>query len=194
MKKILFALVVFATMLFASCAGNKTTEGTQEAITEAETQAEELTAQLDQVLNAETIDSETAKTLLEQVEAKIAELQAAGQAEAAAAYASKVKTYLEKNAETITEILPESSTVIETVSAAAELPENVKDAASEVVDAAEDAVKETVEEAVEDTKEAAEAKKEAAVESAKAAADEAIESGVSKASDAVSKGLQNLGK
>lgn len=219
MKKIVLMAAAVAAFTFASCGGNKTSDENVEnadtvavtdsaaATAEATAAADEATAKLDAALSAEKADPAQVSEAIEAIELKVKELQESGNTEAAAAYASKVKTYLEEHKEQLKNIDPSSLTVVDLVSAAANLPQSAKDAASEAVGAVTgdaSAAKEAGKAAVEDVKSAAksaasdaktkvEDAAKAKVEEGKAKvqkkADEAVQKGAKKASDAVGKAL-----
>lgn len=205
-----------AAFSFASCGGNKTNDSAAEAdstavVAQAEAAADEATAQLDAVLAGENADPAKVKEALDGIKAKVEELQAAGDTEAAAAYASKVKEYIEEHADAIKNADPSSLTVLDLVNAAANLPQSAKDAASDAAnavtsdvdaakaagkaavegaaDAAKAAATEKVTEAKENAEAAAKAKVDETKQAAKDKADAAVQKGAQKASNAVNKAL-----
>ena len=152
MKKTIFAATLFAafTLAAASCGGNKTSE---ESVGDVDTTycADSAAVNTDDVeigdastasaaadaaiaeLTAATADGkenpEQVKTTIEKVQKQIEQLKASGNAEAAEAYASKLKTYLTDNAEKLKSIDPQSVTVASAITAIANAPESVKSAA-----------------------------------------------------------------
>lgn len=232
MKKLVYAAAFLAAFTFASCGGNKTSDAaaadsTAEAVdtavsdmtienpADAEKLADSFTAKLDEELQSANPDPAKVKMFVENIRQASESLKGDGNEEIAAAYASKVKAYLEKNADKIKNVDPQSITVLDVVSAAANLPQSVKDAAQEGVDAvvgdgaaakaagqaakaaAEQAGQKAVsdakaagQKAVSDAKSAAKAKADAAVQNANDKANAAVQKGAAKASDAISKGLK----
>lgn len=221
MKKIILMAVAVAafTFTFTSCGGNNTSDanaenadttavGGEEAVTdEAVSAAEEATSKLDAVLSAENVNPAKVTEAVQAIEQKVKELQESGNVEAAAAYASKVKTYLEENKEKLKNIDPSSLAVVDLVNAAANLPESAKDAASDAVEAvtgdasaaksagkavvegAKSAAKSAVNEAKTNVENAAKSKVEEGKAKVQQKADEAVQKGAKKASDAVNKAL-----
>ena len=232
MKKLVYAAALFAAFTFASCGGNKKSDAaaadsmaeavdtavsdmTIESAADAEKLADQMTTQLDAELKSDNPDPAKVKQLTESIRQATESLKEGSNGEFATAYASKVKAYLEKNADKIKNIDPQSITVLDVVNAAANLPQSVKDAAAEGVDAvvgdgaaakaAGQAVKAAAEQAgqkavsdakaagqkaVSDAKAAAKAKADAAVQDANNKANAAVQKGAAKASDAISKGLK----
>lgn len=232
MKKLVYVAALFAAFTFASCGGNKTSDAagtdstaaavdsavgdvTIESPADAEKLADQYTAQLDAELQSANPDPAKVKQLTECIRQATETLKDGCNEEISKAYASKVKAYLEKNADKIKNIDPQSITVLDVVNAAANLPQSVKDAAAEGVDAvagdgaaakaAGQAVKAAAEQAgqkavsdakaagqkaVSDAKANAKAKADAAVKNANDKANAAVQKGAAKASDAISKGLK----
>lgn len=219
MKKIILMAAAVAAFTFTSCGGNNTSdanaenadttavEGEDALTAEAVSAAEEATSKLDAVLSAENADPAKVTEAVQAIEQKVKELQESGNVEAAAAYASKVKTYIEENKEKLQSIDPSSLTVVDLVNAAANLPQSAKDAASDAVEAvtgdassakaageaavesAKSAAKSAVNEAKTNVENAAKAKVEEGKAKVQQKADEAVQKGAKKASDAVNKAL-----
>lgn len=222
MKKLVYMAAICAAFAFASCGGNKTSDAAPAADSTAATGesgveiatniAESAVTDLDAALSADKVEADKVKEITANIQKTVKQLEEAGKTEEAAAYASKVKAYLEKNADKIKSVDASSLTVLDVVNAAANLPQSVKDAANEGVDAVKadgSAAKAAATAATEAAKEAGKAAANQAVESAKAKAneeankavekankkaDEAVQKGAQKASDAISKGLNSLGK
>ena len=223
MKKIAFAAALFAAFALASCGGNKTSDqnetaadstelgtpvsdSTIEDAASAEQLADTYTAQLEKELAAEHPDPAKVKQISEQIRQAAETLQNSGNAEVAKAYASKVKAYVEKNAEKLKSVDPESVTVLDVVNTVANLPQSVKDAAAEGVDAVKgdgEAAKAAGKQAVNDAKATAlkaadraksdvKAARDAAAKKANDKANEAVQKGAAKANEAVSKGLKKV--
>ena len=223
MKKIAFAAALFAAFALASCGGNKTSDqnetaadstelgtpvsdSTIEDAASAEQLADTYTAQLEKELAAEHPDPAKVKQISEQIRQAAETLQNSGNAEVAKAYASKVKAYVEKNAEKLKSVDPESVTVLDVVNTVANLPQSVKDAAAEGVDAVKgdgEAAKAAGKQAVNDAKATAQkaadraksdvkAARDAAAKKANDKANEAVQKGAAKANEAVSKGLKKV--
>lgn len=230
MKKMMFLAALFAALTFSSCGGNKTSDATDAAadttaldangnsVVDPEAAAITTTEKLDSVLNAKDADPAAVKEAVASIEQKIEELKASGNTEAAAAYASKVKTYLTEHAEEIKKIDPTSVTVLDVVNAATNLPANATDAAKEAANAvtsdaaaakeaaktaagaaksaAESAAKSTVDNAKNKATSAAASatsaatkKVESAKSDAKKKADDAVQKGATKAAGAINKAL-----
>lgn len=215
MKKLVYMAAFCAAFALASCGGNKTTEAPEAADSAAVTgeSAEEIAANLadaavadfEAAISGSEADASKVKEVTEKIQSEITKLQEAGDAEAAAAYASKVKAFLEKNADKLKSVDATSTTLTDLVNAAASLPENVTNTAEEgadavkadtkaAVEAAKEAGKEAATTAVENAKAKANEKANEAVETANKKADEAIQKGAEKASNAISKGLNSLTK
>lgn len=219
MKKIILMVAAMAAFTFTSCGGNQTSDGNVEnadtvavegdeaVAAEAAAAADEATSKLDAVLSAENADPSKVSEAIASIEQKVKELQESGNVEAAAAYASKVKTYLEEHKDQLKSIDPSSLTVVDLVNAAANLPQSAKDAASEAVEAvtgdasaakeagkaavegAKSAATEAASKAKTDVENAAKAKVEEGKAKVQKKADEAVQKGAKKASDAVGKAL-----
>ncbi len=225
MKKIVYVAALFAAFAFASCAGNKTSDqngatadsvavdepvgdAAIEDVAGAEKLADTYMAQLDALLKEKHPDVAKLKELTSQIGAAVENLQRSGNAEVVKTYASKVKNYLEENADKLRSIDPQSVKVMDVVNAAVNLPQSVKDAAEAGIDAAKSdgqTVKETMEsagkQAVSDAKAAgkqavdkakadAKAAHDAAVKKANEKASEAVQKGADKANEAISNGLK----
>lgn len=215
-----------AALALTACGGNKsdapavdgpdsvaaaTTDSTSTDPVVAE-QAKEAAAQatghLDEVLaGGKKADPTAVKEAVKAIEAKVKELQKAGDTEAAATYAKEVKDYLSSHADQLKAAGTQTVTLEKAINAAVNLPGNAKEAAQKVVNAAKSgaaAAEETGANAVTQTKEAAKAKANetvnkaksdanAAVDKAKAdtkkKADEAVQKGAEKAAGAIGKAL-----
>ena len=214
MKKIVYVAALFTAFAFASCAGNKTSDqngatadsvavdepvgdAAIEDVAGAEKLADTYMAQLDALLKEKHPDVAKLKELTSQIGAAVENLQRSGNAEVVKTYASKVKNYLEENADKLRSIDPQSVKVMDMVNAAVNLPQSVKDAAEAGIDAAKSdgqTVKETMEsagkQAVDKAKADAKAAHDAAVKKANEKASEAVQKGADKANEAISNGLK----
>jgi len=198
MKKIIVCAMAFMALTFASC-GNKQNGGqtpetdsianvaADENGGEAEAVASDLKAKLD------AKDSKGFSEAVASAKQKIDELVKAGKVEEAKAYASKVKQFIDENAETIKQVTNGNETINSIVSTISALPASAGDA----VDAAGEAVKTDAENAVKSAKEAAETKVAETKEAAKQKANDAVENAKQKTNEAVdkaaSKALNKLG-
>lgn len=214
MKKIVYVAALFAAFAFASCGGNKTSDqngatadsvavdepvgdAAIEDVAGAEKLADTYMAQLDALLKEKHPDVAKLKELTSQIGTAVENLQRSGNAEVVKTYASKVKNYLEENADKLRSIDPQSVKVMDVVNAAVNLPQSVKDAAEAGIDAAKSdgqTVKETMEsagkQAVDKAKADAKAAHDAAVKKANEKASEAVQKGADKANEAISNGLK----
>ena len=217
MKKIVYVAALFAAFAFASCAGNKTSDqngatadsvavdepvgdAAIEDVAGAEKLADTYMAQLDALLKEKHPDVAKLKELTSQIGAAVENLQRSGNAEVVKTYASKVKNYLEENADKLRSIDPQSVKVMDVVNAAVNLPQSVKDAAKSdgqtVKETMESAGKQAVSDAkaagnqaVDKAKADAKAAHDAAVKKANEKASEAVQKGADKANEAISNGL-----
>lgn len=199
MKKIIVCAIAFMALTFASCGnkqnGNQTPE--TDSIAAAATdenggsEAEGLASDLKAALDAK--DSKGFSDAVASAKQKIDELVKAGKVEEAKAYASKVKQFIDENAETIKQVTNGNATINSIVSTIKALPTD----AGSAVDAAGNAVKSDAEHAVEAAKDAAATKAAETKAAAKQKADEAVDNAKQKANDAVdkaaSKALNKLG-
>lgn len=213
MKKIVWIAATAALLgvSLTSCGGNKTQNGdaesadttgiTSDAENAASTAADEMTSKLDAALAQGTGDPEKVKTVLADIRKKVDELTASGQSEAAAAYASKLKSYIESHADELKRIDPSTLSVLDAVNAAANLPESVKKGAEKALDAAKQAgstaaenaknkAVETASQAVENAKNDAKTTAEKAKADAKAKANEAAANAQKKANQAIQHGAE----
>lgn len=186
-------------LTFAAC-GNKQSANTESndsnavdttAVAGIAGEADALASDLKAKLEAK--DSKGFSDMIASAKQKIDELVKAGKVEEAKAYASKVKQFVDENAETIKQVTNGDATVSSIVSAIKALPADAENA----VDAAGDAVKSGAENAVKSAKDAADAKVTEVKEETKAKANEAVDNAKKKASDAVdnaaNKALNKLG-
>jgi len=199
MKKILVCAMTLMALTFAAC-GNKQSAnvGSEDsaavdttAVSGIAEEAEALASDLKAKLEAN--DSKGFNDIVESAKQKIDELVKEGKVEEAKAYASKVKQFVDENAETIKQVTNGNATINSIVDAIKDLPSN----AEEAVDAAGNAVKSDAENAVQSVKDAADTKVKEVKEDTKAKANEAVDNAKKKANDAVdkaaSKALNKLG-
>lgn len=208
MKKSIVLLASVAAFALASC-GNKTSEAPTSGDTipatelvPATTVPEEavaVTEVIDQALKGETPDAEKVEEAMKEATEAIKKLEEEGKTEEAAAYASKVKAFVNENAEAIKKLSPETATVLDMLNAATNLPEAVKQTAEEGAEAVKSdaaAAKEAAKEAGEKVAEKAKADAQAAGEKAKADAQAAVDAKKEEAREdahkALDKGLNKL--
>lgn len=217
MKKIMFAVVAFAALTFTACGGNKTSDAATEAdsaaveevgaetasiddpaTATAETASAAATAivkELEAALNGAAEDPSVVDAAMAKVQETVQQLQAAGNTEAASAYASKVQEFVSTNTEKL-----KNSTAATTVSglltSAISGSSTVNDAASDAVDAVKadaSGLKENAKAAVDEKVSEAKGKVSEAKENAKTKVNEKVNEAASKAAtktnEAVQKGL-----
>lgn len=188
MKKVFVCAIAFMALTFTSC-GNKQngnaaqtdslTDTTAIAAdgTDAEALANEMKAKL------EAKDANGLNEIVTSAKQKIEELVKAGKIEEAKAYASKVKQFVDENAEAIKTVTNGDETISSIVSTISALPSNAENA----VEAAGNAVKSDAENAVESAKGAAETKVNEAKEAAKQKATDEVNKAKDKANEKVNK-------
>lgn len=186
MKKVFIFAFAFTALTFASC-GNKTSgsavqtdsvETDSVAIVDS-SNVEAVASDMQSKLEAN--DADGFKQAVETAKLKIDELVKAGKVEEAKAYASRVKAFVDENAETIKQLAGGEETVASIVNTISAIPANAESTVKE----AGEAVKANAQQAVEDTKAAAKQK----VEETKAAAKQKAADEVNKAADKALKGL-----
>lgn len=185
--------MAFAALTFTSC-GNKQSANTDSADSIADTtavatdsaasEAESLASDMQAKLEAN--DASGFNEIVASAKQKIDELIQEGKVEEAKAYASKVKQFIDDNAETIKQVTNGDETVSSLVNTITSLPSNAEDA----VDAAGEAVKSDAQNAVNTAKEAAENKVNEAKEAAKQKANDEVDKAKQKANDEVDKARQ----
>lgn len=192
MKKILVCAMAIMALSFTNC-GNKQSGNADTAVdslaneTEAvatdaiESEAEALANDMKTKLDEK--DSKGFSDIVATAKQKIDELVKEGKVEEAKAYASKVKQFVDENAETIKQVTNGNETINSIVSTISALPTDAQNA----VDEAATAVKSDAENAVKSAKDAAETKASEAKEEAKKKANEAVDNAKQKANDAVDK-------
>lgn len=198
MKKVFIFAFAFAAMTFASC-GNKQggnaapvdSVATDSVAIVDNSSAEAIASDLQSKLEAN--DADGFNQAVEAAKQKIDELVKAGNVEEAKAYASKVKAFVDENAETIKQLTGGEETVTSIVNTINQLP---ADAESTVKEAGE-AVKADAEQAIEDTKAAAKQKVEETKDKAKQKATDEVNKAKDKANQevnkAANKALKSLG-
>lgn len=192
MKKLFFVALAGAVIGFASC-GNKTVENAELADTAAVDSvldADAMVSALGEKLNAN--DPAALQTLAQQAQQTIADLIAQGDTAAAKAYASKIKEFIDTNADKVKEIASGNETInglVNTVKST-----NVSDLASQAAAAvkadatqAANDVKDAADQKVQETKDAAKAKVNEQVDAAKQKANEQVDAAKQKANDEVNK-------
>lgn len=196
MKKI-FILAVAALSL-AAC-GNKSANDAAAEQAGAETQSVEATADsLAAVMQQQLTDKNATsfQSTIEAVKTQYEALVKEGKVEEAAAYASKVKTFITEHAEEIKTISGGNATINSIVTGLQSLPTSAEETVGEGVDAVKadaNQVKEAAEQTVDNAKEAAKQTvtdaKNAAETKAKEAVDNAKQDVKKKANDAVNNAL-----
>lgn len=200
MRKVFVCAIAFMALMFASC-GNKqsgnaapndstATDSTivaGDSIDEAEAVANDMQAKLD------AKDAKGLNEIVATAKQKIDELVKEGKVEEAKAYASKVKQFIDDNAEAIKTVTNGNETISSIVSTINALPSS----AEGTVKAAGEAVKSDAENAVKTAKDAAETKVSEAKEAAKKKATDEVNKAKDKANEevnkAASKALNKLG-
>lgn len=188
MKKVFIFAFAFMALTCASC-GNKQAGNAPQADSVAtdsvaivdNADPEAIASDLQTKLEAK--DSEGFKQAVEIAKQKIDELVKAGNVEEAQAYASKVKAFVDENAETIKQLAGGNETVSSLVNTINALPASAESAVNE----AGEAVKADAQQAVDDAKSAAKAKVEEAKSAASAKVDETKTKAKQKAADEVNK-------
>lgn len=203
MKKIIVMALACVMVGFTSC-GNKTAEN-QEAVdslaTEAQVpDAETVVAQLGEKLNGD--DPAAFATVASQAQEAIAKLLAAGDTVAAKEYASKIKAFVDANAEKVKKIASGNETInglVNTVQATSitELANQAAAAVKADADHAANEVKDAADQKVQEAKDAAKAKVNEQVDAAKNKANEQIDAAKNKANEkmneATDKALNKIG-
>lgn len=191
MRKLFVCAIAFAALAMTSC-GNKQSGNAAPTDSIADTtvvaaDSEEGDAVANEMKSKlEAGDANGLNTVVAQAKAKIDELVKEGKVEEAKAYASKVKQFVDENAETIKQLTGGNETISTIVSTISSLPSSAEDA----VNAAGDAVKSDAENAVNAAKDAAETKVNEAKDAAKQKVDEAKDAAKQKATDEVNKAKQ----
>lgn len=181
MKKLLIVAIAFVGLTFASCGEkNKSGEAVDSTEVAADSASEAVPAELSALSEQlEAKDASAVEKTLETVKATYDKLVAEGKVEEAAAYASKVKAFVDEHADAIKEAANGNVTVSGIVDAVKNLPTS----ADAAVAGAESAVKADAAQAKSQAEDAANA----VVEGAKEAAKEKVEDTKKQAADAVDK-------
>lgn len=181
MKKLFIVAIAFVGLTFASCGEkNKSGEAVDSTEVAVDSESEAIPAELSALgEQLEAKDASAVEKTLASVKETYDKLVAEGKIEEAAAYASKVKAYVEEHADAIKEATNGNVTVSSIIDAVKNLPTS----ADAAVAGAESAVKADAEQVKTQAKEAADA----AVEGAKDAAKAKVEESKKKAADAVDK-------
>lgn len=192
MKKLFFMALACVAMGFASC-GNKTVENAELADTAAVDSvldADAMVSALGDKLNAN--DPSAMQALALQAQQTIADLIAKGDTAAAKAYASKIKEFVDTNADKVKEIASGNETINNLVNTVKST--SISDLASQAANAvkadatqAASEVKEATDEKVQEAKDAAKNKVNEQVDAAKQKTNEQIDAAKQKANDEVNK-------
>lgn len=193
MKKIF--IMVCAAIALVSC-GGKTAPSAADVVSDttedvtavaaktaneaADKAVEAVTTALDEQLKAG--DAKTLAKTLASAKAAVEKLQSEGKTEEAAAYASKIKEYVDKNKEALTTAAKGDMTVADLVNGIANLPASVQQGA-----AAGKAAKQAAETKIKEDAAAVKAHAEAAKKAAEAHAAAKVEEGKQKVRDAANK-------
>lgn len=198
MKKVFLFVFAFVAMTFASC-GNKQGNGAAPAeevekdsvAIVSNSSPETVAADLQQKLQSN--DAEGFKQTVKVAKEKIDEMVKAGDVEGAKAYASKVKAFVDENAEAIKQLAGGSETVSTIVNTINSIPVN----AEKTVNEAGEAVKADAQKTMDDAEVAAKAKVEETKDKAKQKATEEVNKAKDKANQevdkAANKALKKLG-
>ncbi len=181
-----------AVMGFASC-GNKTAENAEQAdsaAVDSVMDADAMVSALGEKLNAN--DPAALATLSQQAQQTIADLIAKGDTAAAKAYASKIKEFVDANAEKVKQVASGNETInglVNTVKSTSVTDLANQAAAAVKADAnqAANQVKEATNEKVQEAKDAAKEKVNEQVDAAKQKTNEKIDAAKQKANDEVNK-------
>jgi len=197
MKKILFLAVAALAITFASC-GNKA----QQAATDADTavvEAVDLTEALKTAL--ESKDAASIQAAIEAAQAKLAELQAAGNLDAAKEALKSVQTWLTDNAEAVKSVVGDNATINGLLEKVQSIPADAIDASTDFGVSAKEAAANAATDAVNSAKDAANAAGEAVTNAADAAteavsnaAENAKETAKEKAGAAIDNAADNAKK
>ncbi len=196
MKRIFVFALAFAAFAFAGCSDkSKSDKGVDGSVTNSVSAENpdtdnDVTGALNTMLNAK--DSKGFDSLMDVTRKKIDELVKSGQTEKAKEYASKVKTFLDENAQTVKSVIGNNehvSSLLEKVSElSSETSSTVSETGKSVKESVENATataKQKAADKVEDAKSEAKEKVRESVEKQKEKADEAV----NKAADKALKGL-----
>ena len=209
MKKIF--IMVCAAIALVSC-GGKTAPSAADVVSDTVEQATAQTEEAEQVAAAEAVtaqldeqlktgDAKTLAKTLASAKATVEKLQSEGKTEEAAAYASKIKEYVDKNKEALTTAAKGDMTVADLVNGIANLPASVQQGAAAAkaavnadaakvasdADAAGKAAKQAAETKIKEDAAAVKAHAEAAKKAAEAHAAAKVEEGKQKIRDAANK-------
>ena len=178
MKKLLLMFAAVAAMAFVSCdnTGNKTTE-TQDSTATFNVE------QFDSAL-ANVSDSAAVVDLLNNANAEVQKLMAAGDSVGANDLLTKIKEIVAKNTEKLTAIVPSIGTLVDQVVA---MPEGMKDVVENAGDSLKGAAIDAANEKVEEAKAAVTEKANEAVDKAADAANKAADKAAGKAKEGVDK-------
>jgi len=175
MKKILFVAVAALAITFTSC-GNKSQQTAADADTVA-VEAVDLTEALQAAI--ENKDAASLQIAIEAAQAKLAELQAAGQLDAAKEALQSVQTWLNDNAESVKSVVGDNATINGLIEKVQSIPADAIDASTDFGVSASEAAANAANDAVNAAGEAVDAAGEAVENAAKAAkegAENAVES------------------
>ncbi len=188
MKKIILFSFVVAALALASC-GNKSdanAEGSENDSTAVD--PTEVIGDMKTMLDAN--NAEGFNEIVSTTQEKIESLMKEGKVEEAQAYASKLKEFIDENAETIKSVAGNDETVNSIINTISNIPESASESLKEIEGDVKDKIENAAEDAVEDVKQEIEG----AVEDAKQKANEAVEDAKQKASDAVDNAVEDAKK
>ena len=209
MQKLKILTLSALAMMLVACQGGKTSDAPQadstaaeamtEAVDAAVAQADSAVAELQACLDADHKDATHIERVINRAQATIEHLRAQGDTLAAAAYASRLQSYVQQKANLIEQAAPATSAVLSAINEAATLPQNVTSAVQQATAEAKSAAQTKVDQAkadVEAKAEQAQAQAQDRVDQVKAEAKQKAASKVQeaeqKANETVAKGLQQL--
>ena len=209
MQKLKTLTLSALAMMLVACQGGKTSDAPQadstaaeamtEAVDAAVAQADSAVAELQACLDADHKDATHIERVINQAQATIEHLRAQGDTLAAAAYASRLQSYVQQKANLIEQAAPATSAVLSAINEAATLPQNVTSAVQQAEAEAKSAAQTKVDQAkadVEAKAEQAQTQAQDRVDQVKAEAKQKaaskVQEAAQKANETVAKGLQKL--
>ena len=178
MKKLFALVAVAAAMCFGAC-----TEKIDESLDFSKASADEVVSALSEKL--QTGDATVISKALETVQTQLSKLMEGTDVAKVTEYATKIKAFVEENAETLKGFNIDVAPLTAVIDKVAALPGAAVDEATDAAEGAVEDAQEKAENAADAAIEEAEAKVDAAVEAAEKAVDEAIETGKTKTNEAI---------
>ena len=202
MQKLKILTLSALAMMLVACQGGKTSDAPQadstaaeamtEAVDAAVAQADSAVAELQACLDADHKDATHIERVINQAQATIEHLRAQGDTLAAAAYASRLQSYVQQKANLIEQAAPATSAVISAINEAATLPQNVTSAVQQAAAETKSAAQTKVDQAKADVEAKAEDRVDQVKAEAKQKAASKVQEAEQKANETVAKGLQKL--